>query len=420
MKILFVHQNFPGQFKHLAPALATAGHEVHALAIEGKPVPGVRFYRYRLSRGNSSNIHPLALEFEAKLIRGEACAQAMMKLRAAGFTPDMVVAHPGWGETLFVKDVWPETRLLSFLEFYYAARGTDVGFDPEFSRKAEGAGDLAQLAEDARLRVKNANNLLSLEAMDWGFCPTEWQKSTLPAAFRDRVSVIFDGIDTDLVRPDPAAQLTLNPGARVVKAGDEVITFVNRNLEPYRGYHVFMRALPEIQRFRPNALILIVGGNEVSYGAKPPAGTTWREIFLKEVGSRLDRSRVRFLGKIPYLAFLKVLQVSAAHVYLTYPFVLSWSSLEAMSAGCLVVGSNTPPVREAIEHRKNGLLVDFFDIEGLARTVAEALEQRERFAPLRMAARETAVARYDLKRVCLPQQIELVNVLASGRLPRPA
>jgi len=342
----------------------------------------------------------------------------MVKLRSAGFTPDVVVAHPGWGETLFVKDVWPQTRLLSFLEFYYAACGTDMGFDPEFSRKAESAGDLGQLAEDARLRVKNANNLLALEAMDWGLCPTEWQKSTLPAAFRDRVSVIFDGIDTDFVRPDPAAQFTLNPGARVVKAGDEVITFVNRNLEPYRGYHIFMRALPEILRLRPNALVLIVGGNDVSYGARPPAGTTWKEIFLKEVGPRLDRSRVRFVGKIPYVTFVKLLQASACHVYLTYPFVLSWSCLEALSVGCVVVGSDTPPVREAIEHGKNGLLVDFFDTAGLARTVAEVLDQRERFTPLRTAARETAVARYDLRRVCLPRQIELVDALVSGRLPQ--
>lgn len=414
MKVLFVHQNFPGQFKHLAPALVSAGHEVHALAIEGSPVPGVNFYRYRLTRGNTPNIHPLTVEFEAKVIRGEACAMAMLKLRKDGFTPDVVVAHPGWGETLFVKDVWPNTPVLSFLEFYYAARGTDMGFDPEFRRKPGAVGDVTQLAEDARVRVKNANNLLSLETMDWGLCPTEWQKSTLPAIFHDRISVIFDGIDTDLVRPEPKAQLTLNPGTRVVKAGDEVITFVNRNLEPYRGYHIFMRMLPEIQRLRPNALVIIVGGNEVSYGAKPPPGTTWKEIFLKEVGPRLDMSRVRFVGKIPYMAFLRLLQVSACHVYLTYPFVLSWSCLEAMSAGCLVVGSDTPPVREAIEHGKNGLLMDFFDIEGLARTIAEVLDQPDRFAPLRAAAREAAVARYDLRRVCLPQQIDLVSNLAGS------
>jgi glycosyltransferase involved in cell wall biosynthesis len=199
---------------------------------------------------------------------------------------------------------------------------------------------------------------------------------------------------------------------RTLRAGDEVITFVNRNLEPYRGYHVFMRALPEMLRCRPDAVALIVGADGVSYGAAAPHGKTWKQIFLDEVKDRLDTSRVFFLGRLAYADYLKVLQVSACHVYLTYPFVLGWSCIEALSAGCLVVGSRTRPVEEVIEHERNGLLVDFFDVAGLADTVVHCLARREHYAHLRAAARETAVQRYDLATICLPEQLRLIEKVA--------
>ncbi|MGQ0526295.1 MAG: glycosyltransferase, partial [Betaproteobacteria bacterium] len=301
----------------------------------------------------------------------------------------------------FLKDIWPLAKMLALLEFFYATRGLDFDFDPEFHKPDP--------ARDAKLRAKNAHLLLALADMDCGLAPTEFQRSTIPLAFRDRVRVIFDGIDTNVVRPDGAASVEI--GGRTLRPGDEVLTLVNRNLEPYRGYHVFMRALPEILRRRPAALVLIVGGDEVSYGAAAPAGKTWKQIFLDEVKDRLDMSRVFFLGRIPYASYLKVLRVSRCHVYLTYPFVLGWSCIEAMSAGCLVVGSRTPPVEEVIEHGKNGLLVDFFDGAALAETVVDALARPDHYAPMRTAARETAVARYDLKSICLPQQIALLERL---------
>jgi glycosyltransferase involved in cell wall biosynthesis len=350
MNLLFVHQNFPGQFKHLAPALVKAGHRVEALGIDGPGLSGISLHRYRPTRGFIANMHPWAADFETKVIRGEACAAAAARLQAGGFTPDIIVANPGWGESLFLKDVWPRARLLALIEFFYAARGLDCDFDPEFANPS--------LAAAARVRVKNANMLLALTLMDHGICPTAFQLSTVPAMFHDRISVIFDGIDTQIVRTDSAATLTI--GKRTLRAGDEVVTFVNRNLEPMRGYHQFMRALPQILHVRPNAVVLIVGGDEVSYGAPPPAGKTWKQIFLDEVKADLDMSRVFFLGRIPYADYLRVLQVSACHVYLTYPFVLGWSCIEAMSAGCVLVGSATPPVMEVIEHQKNGVLVDFF------------------------------------------------------------
>ena len=409
MNLLFVHQNFPGQFKYLAPAMAQAGHDVRALAIDGAGLAQIPMVRYPVGRGSSHDIHPLAADFETKLIRGDACAAAAVRMKQAGYTPDVIVANPGWGESLFLKDVWPQAKLLALLEFFYAVRELDVNFDAEFAQR--------DIGNAARVRVKNANLLLTLDAMDWGIAPTHFQHSTMPRAYRDRISVIFDGIDTQTVRPDAQATLAL-PG-KTLRAGDEVLTFVNRNLEPYRGYHQFMRALPRILRERPGATAVIVGGDEVSYGPKAPSGQTWKQIFLDEVKGEIavhDLNRVHFLGRIPYAAYLNVLQVSRCHVYLTYPFVLGWSCIEAMSAGCLVVGSATAPVEEVIAQDKNGLLVNFFDHGALADTVIDALAQPSKYAHLRIAAREAAVQRYDLASVCLPQQMQLIERLVEGML----
>jgi glycosyltransferase involved in cell wall biosynthesis len=192
---------------------------------------------------------------------------------------------------------------------------------------------------------------------------------------------------------------------------DEVITFVSRNLEPCRGYHRFVRSLPEIMARRPKAHVLIVGGDGVSYSAPSAEGLSYRQIFLEEVKEQVDWSRVHFLGKIPYADFLCVLQLSSVHVYLTYPFVLSWSMLEAMAAQALVVGSATAPVTEVIRHGENGLLVDFFSSEGLVNAVCEVLDHPDRMLEIRQQARRTILERFDLATVCLPRQIELIETL---------
>lgn len=411
MRILFVHQNFPGQYLHLAPALAARGDEVTALAIDRRAatLPGVRLVHYETQRASSPTIHPWAADIETKVIRGEAAARAATALRAQGYRPDVICAHPGWGEALFLKDVFPDAPMLSFIEFYYRADGADFGFDPEFAEQ--------ELPGRCRLRMKNANGLLNLEAADWCVSPTRWQASTVPEPYRRRLSVIHDGIDTERVRPDARARIELAKAGLTLRPGDEVITFVNRNLEPYRGFHVFMRALPEIQRRRPQAMTLIVGGDEVSYGRRLPQGQTWRQRMLAEVGDRLDMSRVRFLGRIAYPQFVAMLQVSAVHVYLTYPFVLSWSMLEAMSSGGAVVASATAPVEEVIRDGDNGLLVDFFSTAGIAGAVDRVLSHPDRMAGMRARARETVVAGYDLRRVCLPRQVALVDAVAAGALP---
>lgn len=390
MRFLFVHQNFPGQYRHLAAHLARAGHEVVAVGEAGNlkrtpRLPGVKLYGYRA-------LPPAREGFNAHVVRavdrGRHVAAGAAKLRQAGFRPDVICAHIGWGEALFLKDVFPEAKLLLYCEFFYRSRGADMGFDPEFPTTAE---------KLLRLRIMNAPLLMSLDAADHGMVPTRWQHYQFPAIHKPRIAVIHDGIDTDVVAPagEPDAEL---------------ITYVARNLEPYRGFHSFMRAIPEIQRRRRQARIVIVGGDEVSYSPLP-AGQTYRQRLLAELGDRIDLSRVEFRGKIPYADYLALLRRSAVHVYLTYPFVLSWSLLEAMSAGCLIVGSRTAPVEEVMRDGENGLLVDFFSPAAIAERVDYALTHQRDLDPMRTRARQTVVQRYDLRRVCLPAQLKFISYL---------
>lgn len=412
MNILIIHQNFPGQFKFLAPALAGQGHTVLAMTMQKVQVPewqGVRLVPYSASRGTTPGVHPWVSDFETKTIRGEACFRAALKLKEAGFSPDVIIAHHGWGESLFLKEVWPQAKLGIYCEFFYHPQGADVGFDPEFPAKDPG--------DACRLRLKNLNNLLHFEVADAGISPTHWQASTFPEPFRSRITVVHDGIDTQAVAPAPGIRLTLNQNLTLTKQ-DEVITFVNRNLEPYRGYHVFMRALPEILKHRPQAQVLIVGGDDVSYGARPTpqehGGSKWKYIFAQEVRPKIsdaDWARVHFLGNVTYQHFIPLLQLSTVHVYLTYPFVLSWSLLEAMSAGCAIVASDTQPLHEAIKHNETGKLVNFFDHRALAQQVCALLDQPQERQRLGANARAFAQQNYDLQTVCLPRQLAWVEGL---------
>lgn len=414
MKILFIHQNFPAQFKHLAPVLArNPANQVMAMIAQKTELrewQGVKLIPYRFQRGTTPNVHPWVSDFETKTIRGEACFRAALELRRSGFTPDVIVTHPGWGESLFLKDVWPSAKLGMYCEFFYQAQGLDVGFDPEFPPKDEG--------DACRLRLKNLNNLVHFRIADAGISPTHWQASTFPEDFRQRITVIHDGIDTTSITPNPHVNLTTNgaSGSHVLTKEDEVITFVNRNLEPYRGYHIFMRALPALLKRRPNARVLIVGGDDVSYGARAPAGQKWKDIFINEVRPLItddDWGRVHFFGNIPYHHFIPLLQLSTVHVYLTYPFVLSWSLLEAMSVGCAIVASNTQPLREAIEHDQTGRLVNFFDTNQLTDEICALLDDPETRSRLATNAREFAVSHYDLHSICLPKQLQWIDALAS-------
>ena len=414
MKVLFIHQNFPGQYVHILQHLnRQGGHQLVALSINqldksrGLP-PGLQHFRYQLRRGNGEGVHPLVMETESKVIRAEACANAAQQLKDQGFIPDLICAHPGWGEPLFLKSVWPDAPLLCYQEFFYQEYGFDSNFDPEF---AESRGWESQ----AKLHMKNAYLHLTLDQSDWNVSPTHFQASSFPEHYRRRFSVIHDGVDVRRAVPTSSPAPLKLPDGTVIKSGDPIVTFVNRKLEPYRGCHTFLRSIPELQRRCPEARIVIVGGTTgVSYGAVCPEGE-WKDRFLAEIEGQYDPSRVHFTGKLPYEQFIPLLQLSACHVYLTYPFVMSWSLLEAMACGCAVVGSDTAPVREVIRHGQNGLLVDFFSPADLATAVTELLQDRQRAQAFGIEARRTVESTYDLD-VCVDRQVALMDLVASGSM----
>lgn len=404
MKFLFIHQNFPGQFRHVAKVLADDPENQvigvgEARNLNGRSAlhPDIRMLGYQTYGHGSKEIHHYLRDFEVHVRRGQSVLRLLLKLREDKWIPDVVVAHPGWGEALFLKDVFPNARHVQYFEYYYHGTDGDLGFDPEFP---------ATLDDQLRVRIKNSTQLQSLVACDQGISPTLWQKSRYPAEFQAKIRVIHEGVDTNIIKPDPGAWIEIN--GHHLRMGDEIVTYVARNLEPYRGFHSFMRMLPTLQALRPNAHVLIVGGHDVSYGRRLPEGGTYRRKYSTELKDQVNWNRVHFLGKLPYADYLRILQVSSAHVYLTYPFVLSWSMLEAMAAGCLLVASSTTPVREVIRNGENGLLVDFFDTDQIATVVAEALAHTERYKAIRHRARQTIVENYDLRTCCLPQMLKFL------------
>lgn len=409
-RFLFLHPNLPGQYKHLAPALAAdQAHEVVFLTEQAvtRSLENVRKLTYAPASLNQSTAHPYAQSFDAGVATSLAVAKVCLDLRQEGFRPDAVIGHLGWGQGLYIKDVWPETRILNFFEYFYTAEGSSSAFFPNEGLDVGGR---------AKLRSRNATLLMSMTDSDWAITPTIFQFRQHPPAFWQKMSLLHDGVDTDAARPGPRRPLTLPDGGPTLTPDDEVVTYIARNFEPYRGFPTFMRAAARLQKERPKAHVIFVGQEGVSYGKRPPDGLTYRQIMEAEVS--LDPARTHWLGYLPHHEMIRVMQLSRAHVYLTVPFVLSWSLLEAMATGCAVIGSDTPPVREVIEDGRNGLLCDFFSPEDVVDKIIRVLDAKDDMAAMRREARRTIVQRYALDLV-LPFHVALAEDIAEGRIPPP-
>ncbi|MCX7566008.1 glycosyltransferase family 4 protein [Sulfitobacter sp. F26169L] len=406
MNIMFVHQNMPGQYRELVQWLAERGEHTIYFLTQRKNAPkidGVETRIYKTHRVSNKESYGLSKVWEEATGAGFGAALAAQKIeRDDGFKPDIVVGHIGWGELTFFKQVWPDVPIIGFFEYYYRLHGGPVNFDDE-----EPVNDHTPFLLHARNAVPAANIL----TVDRGLSPTKWQRDCFPPEMHDKIYVCHDGIRTDKLKPDATAQLKLGRIDKPVGLDDEIVTYMARNLERMRGFHKFMRALPDILAARPNARVLVVGGNEVSYGAKIKSPGGLRGEMEAEVGDRVDWSRVHFLGQVPYEQYQKIIQISRCHIYMTMPFVLSWSLLETMSMEATIVASDVAPVREAMTHGKTGLLVDFHDPAALARQVIEVLERPADFAHLGPAARQHVIAEYDFLTKCLPEHIAEMNAL---------
>ncbi len=381
MDLLFIHQNYPGQYRNLASALEARGHRVLGLGAQARQ--GSLHYSWEDSQPATGLIDA---DLERNLQRGARVGERCHQLRQEGFNPDAVFFHSGWGEGLYLRDVWPQALLLAYPELYANPLLLGYGFDP----------DLAAMPEPLRqsLRRQNFMALAAIADADAAVVPTRFQRDTFPAHLRSRFQVIHEGVDTARVAPYARRHVQLTPEL-MLRPGDPVITFVNRNLEPLRGFRTFMRALPEILDKNKAAQVLIVGGDGSSYGPASAHPGGYRAELLSLLGHRLDAARVHFLGQVAYEQLLALFQISAVHVYFTYPYALSWSVLEAMACGALVVGSDNEPVRELIRHGHNGLLSPFDRADLLAAQVLEVFDNPDRFAPLALEGRRTIEQRYE-------------------------
>jgi glycosyltransferase involved in cell wall biosynthesis len=390
VNFLFIHQNYPAQYLHLIRHLLDRGGHQIVFISEANPnvLPGVRRALYQVPPYTQEHVHPYAHDLDRAARRSDAVVHTARNVKRLGFEPDIIIGHHGWGELLNICDVFPGVPLLGYFEFYYREDGQDVGFDPEFPFDPNNR---------PRIRSMNAVNLMAHALGQHGHTPTKWQLGCYPDWMQPSIDIIPEGALLDSCKPDPAARTQpFAIGEFRVAPGEKLITYVARNLEPYRGAHTMIRALPALLRAHRDARVVMVGGDEVSYGARCPHGT-WREQFMREVAGRYDPSRVLMPGQIPYDLYLRMLQRSDAHVYLTYPFVASWSLREALACGCAIVASEVDPVREFITDGRNGLLTPTTDPQRLAERIGEVLETPALATKLRTGARRYAEKHLDMK-----------------------
>lgn len=388
MRYLFIHPVFPGQFHRVMESLAAdPQNQVVHLSRQStlSSVPGVRKLRYTLPETSAPQSHSFMHKMEDAVRQAEAADRILTPLKQQGFTPDLIYGYAGWGPTMFLKDIFPGAPFAGYFEWYLNPFGSEYNFDPDHPLSRE---------RQQYLHVFNAPLLMDLQACDYGLTPTRWQHHQFPVAYRDKIEVLHDGVDTGYYRPEPDAGLNL-PGIRL-PPGVPVVTYATRGMEPFRGFPQFMKALALLQQRHPDCHAVIVGSDQVYYSRTLPDGRSYKQQMLEELAGQLDISRIHFTGWLSNDDYRRVLQVSRAHVYLTYPYVLSWSMLEAMATGCLVIASDTAPVKEVIRHGDNGLLVDFFDYHSLATLLEDALRRPAEYHAIRDRARRTVEEHYEL------------------------
>lgn len=396
MNILFLHRNFPAQFRHIAPYFASNPDNNVVFITNNTTVnfTNIRKICYKLKREIPRDCHSYLRFYEEAIIHGQAVAEEAIKLKKSGFKPDIIYGH-SWGQTLFMKDIFPDVPVLCYFEWFYNAVGGDIGFD----------GKTPNIDNLAKLRTKNSHLLIDLYSCDAGLSPTKFQAKQFPKEFQHKIKVLHDGVDTDFCKPDENAKFYVKDKDLTLTRDDEVVTYATRGMEAYRGFPQFMHAVEILLKKRPNLHVCIAGEDRVCYGARL-IGTTYKKMMLEKLD--LDMERVHFVGSLPLNEYVNLLQISSAHVYLTYPFVCSWSLLDSMSCACPIVASATEPVMEFIENDKNGLLFDFWDIQKQAEKIEFALENREYMKKLGENARKTIEENYALKDL-LPKHAEYIN-----------
>ena len=405
MRFLLTHPNFPSQLRSVAQVLAAnPNNDVRFLTnTDNGEIAGVKKIIYQPKRQPAPQTHHYLRGYEQAILHGQAAYMACMEAKKDGFVPDLIFGHAGWGPTLFLKDAFPNTPMGLNFEWFYHAHGTDCDFDP---------ADPINADDEARIRTKNATLLADLAACDGGVCATRFQYEQFPKHLRSNLVICHEGIDTNFFKPDPVGKMVLANGKLDLSGVDEIVTYATRGMEPYRGFPQFIEAAHLLQKARPKAHVVIAGDNRVAYGKQAPNGKTWKDLYMEKFP--LDPARTHFVGSLPYGEYIKLLQCTKAHIYLTRPFVLSWSMLEAMSCGALVVASNTEPVQEVITDGINGLMVDFFNPDQIAATLDRVLAQPKQFEHIKEKARATVVAKYDLS-ACLKHKLAWLSSLMNAR-----
>lgn len=394
MKILFLHRNFPAQFRHLATHLAKDKNNQVVFLTNRKDspsLPGITKVLYGLHREVKPETHHYLRFTEEAILHGQGALRSAIALRRRGFIPDVIIGH-SWGPVSFMREVFPESKLIAHIEWFYNAKNSDIDFV-----------STPQIDTLAKTRYKNSHLLVDLYTCDRAITPTSWQLQQIPEEFHKKIEVVHEGIDTNFFKPDENAIFEIN--GRKFTRQDEIITYATRGMEPYRGFPQFMEAVSTIQKQRPNCHIIIAGEDRVCYGAKLPEGQTFKKLMLEKYDYEMER--LHFAGSLPYIQYLRLLQITSAHVYLTYPFVLSWSMLEAMACGAAVLGSVTPPVLEVIKNEYNGLLFDFFKPDEIVEKINFVLDNRDKLSHLGINARKTIVDNYELSKM-LSKQIEVI------------